>query len=76
MNNCKTCKFWEAKDDQPKEPQPSAQGHAKCLRVADGTEEALDVLYNELAYTMDGSGYLSKLMTKAGFGCVLWEPKQ
>ena len=74
MNNCGTCKYWSATDDQPKQPQPSVRDFAKCLRIVDGVAaNDSGVLNGEPAYTIGGPGRLSALKTKADFGCVLWE---
>ena len=70
MNNCGNCKFWGEKIDEDQE-------YKWCKRILDGSSISVTVfeqkIKEELAYTMDGDDYQSALITKAEFGCVLWE---
>jgi hypothetical protein len=85
---CKNCKHWEkvVADPDPEfqtEPELLAtrRGYGLCLKIADGTqllhkeEKADSVLDATTAYTLDGSGYHSQILTGPEFGCVHWEPK-
>ena len=77
MNNCGTCEHWG--NAKGKIFPGNLNGHGdqkKCFRIADSADFSNSVLENEPAYTEDGSGYYSALMTKPDFGCVLWEPKK
>ncbi len=79
MKTCGTCRHWGV--DLRNSRQDTLAGwvdQKRCYRIADSSEHVFDnehVLDDEPAYTQDGSGYFSALLTKPDFGCVLWEPK-
>lgn len=69
MKTCGTCRHWVGYGDPEK--------GKVCLRVVDGSETFFTdkaIPANESAWTVDGEGYQSALITRADFGCVLWEP--
>ena len=80
MNNCGTCKHWGVDLRNSHQDTSCGPGDQKrCFRIADSSEHVFDgehVLDDEPAYTADGSGYYSAILTKPDFGCVLWEAKK
>lgn len=85
MNTCSTCKHWG--DEKVAEDRFyghqiedwKADGISFCGRIlhtneyrgdADGLQDHPD----ELAGVEDAEAYNAYLLTRAAFGCVLWEP--
>lgn len=75
MKTCGTCKHWGSVRLFPAQHEGTG-GQKRCGRIVEASDTGESELADELAYTEDGEDYYSALMTKADFGCVLWEPKQ
>jgi hypothetical protein len=75
VNNCGTCKHWGSIRLFPAQHEGPG-GQKRCGRIVDASDVGESELINEPAYTEDGDEYYSALLTKADFGCVLWEAKQ
>lgn len=75
MNNCGTCKHWGSIRLSPAQHE-GLGGQKRCGRIVDASDVGEYELIDMTAYTEDGEDYYSALMTKDGFGCVLWEPKE
>lgn len=77
MNTCKTCTHWQPNDNHWSKSSPVK----RCNRVKmywDSTEwsddgEERTFTDDSLAFVQDGSDYHAELLTKADFGCVMWE---
>lgn len=77
MNNCGTCRHWGSiNSTRFREDKNSETTLKRCGRIVDASDVGESELADELAYTEDGEEYYSALMTKADFGCVLWELKK
>ena len=81
MNNCKTCKHWQKRNEYE---TGHSQGFGKCaaaLMLLDCTEWRDDVdervfkkeYEGHKAFVQDGSDYRADLLTMPDFGCVLHE---
>ena len=69
MNRCGTCCHWDTKGTFKEE-----QGFGRCKGILDGAG-TYAIPQGTLAMTCDHEDYRSWLLTKAEFGCVLWEAK-
>lgn len=84
---CKGCKWWERVSRYTPHPYDDVvairHGYGVCSKIEDGTDfnhyredaEQESVLTENMAFTMDGSGYRSSIFTGPDFGCVKFEPK-
>lgn len=70
---CETCKWWASAADLLDARDPNGYGKCEAIRHT-GSPGHLHVEPNEPAVTMDAEQYLAVLLTRADFGCVLWEP--
>lgn len=73
QGHCGTCRWWASAADLLDARDPSGYGKCDAIRYA-GSPGHLDVEPDEPAVTMDAEQYLAVLLTRAEFGCVLWEP--
>ena len=72
MKTCETCKFWGDEDDKNnlfRECQ-AINHQASYDPYEENSDSALE---DQLAITIDGSGYFAAIKTQADFGCVLHE---
>ncbi len=82
---CETCKHWgEPVKDINWDDEERFPGMRECDRIPFGPDLLKDMPggrygaalpAEQLACTMDGSGYTGALYTRAAFGCVLHEAK-
>lgn len=70
---CRTCKYWGDAEDKELAPPDEARTCVRVGAVQDADESDVTKREPMLAYTLDGSGYYSALITYPEFGCVLWE---
>lgn len=62
MNNCKTCKHWQKRDEYE---TGHSQGLGKCAAAL--------MLWDCTEWRDDGSDYRADLLTMPDFGCVSHE---
>lgn len=76
---CKDCKYWELISDYA-----SVNSEVKkCKRMkmfwdcTDWDDDCEKRIFTDdsLAFVQDGSDYYAELLTKADFGCVMWEER-
>ena len=81
---CGTCRHWKAIDYSVTAGRDRHTDFRVCDRVLHDAEyessgnacpSDTESVFDELAVTIDGSGYTAELRTKADFGCVLWEAR-
>jgi hypothetical protein len=81
---CKDCRFWERVCETTEHPfdEDTAQRHnyGACHKIVDGTtlaykQDQSSVLTEDMAFTLDGSGFRSAIFTGQEFGCVQFEAK-
>lgn len=69
MGKCKDCKWWDEDDSDAKD---NDCGRGRCLKAVNLQEDD----GKGLMVTLDASMYLSLLLTKPDFGCILFELKE
>lgn len=80
---CKDCKHWATEELIDKWSDNPTREVKKCRKVKmfwDSTDwdykgKKRTFLNDDLAFVQDGSDYHAELLTKAEFGCVMWEAK-
>ena len=86
MNTCSTCRHWEQDPDFSncvhrlcvRVPHDTKCDHLKAGEDPYWEEErneTIDGILSQPALVVDGSGYHAELLTRADFGCTLWEGK-
>jgi hypothetical protein len=76
MNNCKTCKHWHFTGNEPAffVKDCETAGFKLCAKIFDGSKiDAAEAPADTLAFTFDSEGLHSGIITKADFGCNLFE---
>jgi len=66
---CETCKYWTM--EGVRERDSVSPRNKSCGRIP--FEDYDEEVFDEPAYTIDGSGYHGALITRDDFGCNLWE---